>query len=179
MSILRNALRTACLAAALAPATLAAQGLRVTPYGGITPAIAVAAGGQVEVGVTENLAVFGDYSRWAWGLICFAPAGEGEEVGEGNRCGETGWTAHGGATLYLRDVATWRRPYVSFSAGAAQVLDAGEAVSRLNPSIASEVGLDFGGDRALLFRLGLRWQGRPGIGTDYVGPVAGFQLRLR
>ena len=177
MSILRNTLGALLLAAAFTPSTIAAQGLRVTPYGGITPAIAVAAGGQVEVGVTQNLAVFADYSRWAWGLICFAPAAEEEAAVD--RCGETGWTAHGGATLYLRDVATWRRPYVSFSAGAAQVLDAGKVAGRRNPSIASEIGMDFGGSRALLFRLGLRWQGRPGIGTDYVGPVAGFQLRLR
>ena len=177
MSILRKTVGAILLAGVIAPSTIAAQGLRVTPYGGITPAIAVAAGGQVEVGVAESLAVFADYSRWAWGLICGAPAGE--EAAEVDRCGETGWTAHGGATLYLRDVATWRRPYVSFSVGAAQVLDAGESVGRLNPSIASEIGMDFGGNRALLFRLGLRWQGRPGIGTDYVGPVAGFQLRLR
>ena len=174
MSI-RRSLLVACAAAVAAPSLLAAQGVRVTPYAGMTPVVAVAGGGQVEVGVARNLSVFADYNRWGWGLICTGAAVEGEE----DRCGETGWTLHGGATLHLADVATWRRPYLALGVGAAQVLEAGENVGEPRASLSGEGGIDFGGSRVVNLRLGLRWQGRPGVGTDYVGPVVGIRLRLR
>jgi hypothetical protein len=97
---------------------------------------------------------------------------------EESRCGESGWTLHAGATLHLRALPAWRRPYVSFGAGAAQVIEAAQPSGDVRPSIAGEMGMDFGGTHPLVFRLGVRWQGRPSVGTDYLGPVLGVRLRL-
>lgn len=174
MSILRNTLRALCFAVVLAPSAVAAQGLRVMPYGGFTPMNA-AGGGQVEAGITKNLSVFADYNRWGAQFICGGPA----TVGEEDRCGQQGWMLHGGATLHLRDASARWRPYVSAGAGTARVIEAGESVGRALPSFSGESGFDWGGNRKLGVRLGLRWQGRPEIGKDYFGPVVGVRLRLR
>lgn len=178
-TLARFSVRAACIAAAaLLPSVVAAQGVRVMPYGGMTPLTAVAAGGQVEAEVGRNLSAFADYNRWAWGLICVGAPIAGEE--DTDRCGETGWTFHAGAVHHLRDAGARWRPYVSAAAGAAQVIGDGRNSGRVLPSLAGEAGYDVGGNQQLLtLRLGVRWQGRPSVGTDFVGPVVGFRLRLR
>jgi hypothetical protein len=177
-SLVRSSACAACIAAAVVvPSALAGQGVRVMPYGGMAPLIAIAAGGQVEAEVGRNLSAFADYSRWGWGLICVGSPIEGEQ--DDDRCGETGWTFHAGAVRHLRDAGANWRPYVSAAAGAAQVVEDGRNSGRVLPSLAGEAGYDWGGNRLVTVRLGLRWQGRPSVGTDFAGPVVGFRLRLR
>ncbi len=179
-SIIRKTASAACLAAGVAAFPLAAGAqteVRVMPYAGMMPIVAVQGGGQVEVTPRGgDVSWFAEYNRWAWGLICVGVA-EGQEE---DRCAETGYTVHGGATRHLGRREAWWRPYVSGGAGVARVLDDDpEAESHpIHLSLAGEGGWDVGGTGPFTLRMGVRWQGRPLVGTDFVGPVVGLRLRV-
>jgi hypothetical protein len=174
-STLRNALCAACVA--LLPSMLPAQTqTRVMAHGGMFPFSTLHAGGQVEVTPgAGSTSYYGEYSRWAFGLICVGGVGAGSDE---DRCGETGYTVHAGVTRHLRDANVRWRPYLSAGAGIARVVDGSDRSHPVRPSLAVEGGYDWGGTRAFNLRLGARWQGRPQVGTDYAGPVVGLRLRL-
>jgi hypothetical protein len=177
-SPIRNAARAACIAAGLAVVPIASSAqteVRVMPYAGMTPVVAVQGGGQVEVTPRGgDVSYFAEYNRWAWGLICVGvPEGQEED-----RCSETGYTVHAGVTRHLASRESRWRPYLSGGAGVARVLDEGLESRPVRLSLAAEGGWDFGGAGPFTVRFGARWQGRPQVGTDYVGPVVGFRLRV-
>jgi hypothetical protein len=181
---LRNALRAACAAAAMvltAPAGAQTE-VRVMAHGGVLPFTSVHGGGQVQVtpgGGSTSL--YAEYNQWAWGLICESvldPGAPGGIGGDDDRCSETGYTVHAGFTRHLRGTKASWRPYLSAGAGVARVLDRYVPDRPVRASLAVEGGYDVGGAGAFTVRLGARWQGRPQVGTDYVGPVIGLALRL-
>ncbi|HEX6373724.1 MAG TPA: hypothetical protein VF006_32655 [Longimicrobium sp.] len=183
-SIVRNTLRAGCLAAGvalLAPDGAAQTEVRVMAHGGLLPFTTVYGGGQVQVTPgAGGTSFYAEYNQWAWGIICESaldPGSPDEFVGD-DRCSETGYTVHGGFTRHLRGSGASWRPYVSAGAGVARVLDRTEADRPVRPSLAVEGGYDVGGAGSFTLRLGARWQGRPQVGTDYVGPVIGLRLRL-
>jgi hypothetical protein len=172
--IRRSALLAACAVAALIPAALAGQnGLRLMPYGGLTPFSTVAAGGQVGIPVTEHGSVFADYSLWGFGMHCM----ELHQSGSTSRCNEAGWSLNGGGTYHAYDATDTFRPYVSLGGGISR-LTAPSRRADTELSLLGETGFEVGGYRPLNLRVGLRWQGRPSVGTDYAGPVVGLRLAL-
>lgn len=180
--ILRNTLRAACLGAAialLAPAAGAQTEVRVMAHAGMLPFTTIHAGGQVQVTPGGgNTSYYAEYNQWAWGLICVGVADPDAPDGFGDdRCSETGYTVHGGFVRHLRGADVRWRPYLSAGAGVARVLDH-EEDRPVRLSLAAEGGYDVGGAGPFTLRLGARWQGRPQVGTDYVGPVIGLRLRL-
>lgn len=176
-SIIRKSLCAAAFVALL-PAVSAAQSeVRVMAHGGLMPFTTIYGGGQVEVGPRGgNAAFYADYNQWAFGMGCEDAV---DPVWSSSaRCGETGYSLHGGVTGHLGSAGARWRPYASGGAGVARVLDHGLQDRPLRLSLAAEGGYDFGGARPLNLRLGLRWQGRPQVGTDYAGPVVGVRLRF-
>jgi hypothetical protein len=175
-AILRNALCAAGLA--LLPSTLAAQTqTRVMAHGGMFPFISANVGAQVEITPgSRSTSFFAEYNRWAWGLICVGRVGGEDDAAD--RCAESGYTVHAGVTEHLANADARWRPYLSAGAGIARVVDEYDGRRPIHPSLAAEVGYDWGGARAFNLRLGARWQGRPQVGTDYAGPVVGLRLRL-
>lgn len=173
---------TVCAAVfALLPSVLHAQAeVRVMAHGGLMPFTTLYGGGQVEIAPRGGSTSFhADYNQWAFGMGCEDTVGDiAPHFGSDGRCGETGYTVHAGVTQHLRGAGVRWRPYVSGAAGVARVLDHSPENRPLNLSLAGEAGYDFGGPRPLNLRLGLRWQGRPRVGTDYAGPVIGVRLRF-
>lgn len=149
-------------------------------HGGMLPFTTLHAGGQVQVAPgSGGTSFYAEYNQWAWGIICVsvldpdAPDGIGDD-----RCSETGYAVHAGATRHLgRAEALWR-PYVSGGVGVARVLDRTLEDRPVRAALVGEVGYDLRGGGPFGLRVGLRWQGRPQVGTDYVGPVIGLALRL-
>lgn len=182
--ILRNTLRAACAAAGmalLAPAAGAQTQVRLMAHGGLLPFSTIHGGGQVQLTPgAGSTSYYAEYSHWAWGMACESavPFDEPDEFFSDERCGETGYTAHAGVTRHLRSADARWRPYLSAGAGVARVLDDYRTRHPLRPSLAVEGGYDVGGAGPFNLRLGARWQGRPQVGTDYVGPVIGLRLRL-
>jgi hypothetical protein len=183
--IIRNTLRAACLAGGVtlfAPSAGAQTQVRVMAHGGMLPFATVYGGGQVQLTPRAgNTSYHAEYNRWAWGITCESPVyHEPPPNGpiDDGRCGETGYTAHAGLTRHLRSADARWRPYLSAGAGVARVLDDYRTRHPLRPSLAVEGGYDVGGAGPFNVRLGARWQGRPQVGTDYVGPVIGLRLRL-
>jgi hypothetical protein len=182
--IIRNTLRAACLTgglALLAPSAGAQTQVRLMAHGGMLPFATVYGGGQVQLTPRAgSTSYYVDYNHWAWGIACESPvAFEGpDEFIDDSRCGETGYTAHAGLTRHFRSADARWRPYLSAGAGVARVLDDYRTRHPVRPSLAVEGGYDVGGAGAFNVRLGARWQGRPQVGTDYVGPVIGLRLRL-
>jgi hypothetical protein len=183
--IIRNILRAAGVAAgvALLASSAGAQArVRVMAHGGMLPFATVYGGGQVQVTPAAGTTSFyAEYNQWAWGIACESALDHEPPPGEfidDSRCGETGYTAHGGATRHLRGAGVAWRPYVSAGAGVARVLDRSLDDRPVRLSLAVEGGYDVGGAGPFNVRLGARWQGRPHVGTDYVGPVIGLRLRL-
>lgn len=180
LPIIRNTLCAAAVVALL-PAVSAAQAqVRVMAHGGLMPFTTLYGGGQVEVGRRGGTTSFhADYNQWAFGMGCEDAVGHtwpGDDPDD--RCGETGYTVHGGVTQHLRGTGVRWRPYVSGGAGVARVLDRSMEDRPMRLSLAGEAGYDFGGANPLNLRLGLRWQGRPQVGTDYAGPVIGVRLQF-
>lgn len=182
--ILQNTVRGACLAAGvtlLAPAAAAQTQVRVMAHGGMLPFTTLYGGGQVEVTPRAGgTSFYAEYNRWVWGMICVSvlEADGRFDNQPDNRCAETGYTAHAGLTQHFRSADARWRPYLSAGAGVARVLDDYRTRHPLRPSLAMEGGYDVGGAGPFNVRLGARWQGRPQVGTDYVGPVVGLRLRL-
>jgi hypothetical protein len=182
--IIRNTLRTACAAAAvtlLAPFAGAQTQVRLMAHGGMLPFTTIHGGGQVQLTPgSGSTSYYAEYNQWAWGITCeSAVAFEGpDEFIDDGRCGETGYTAHAGVTRHFRSGDARWRPYLSAGAGVARVLDDYRTRHPLLASMAVEGGYDVGGAGPFNVRLGARWQGRPQVGTDYVGPVIGLRLRL-
>ena len=182
--IIRNTLRAACAVAGialLAPAAGAQTQVRLMAHGGMLPFTTIQGGGQVQLTPgSGNVSYYAEYSHWAWGMTCESALDHerpNDFVGN-DRCGETGYTAHAGVTRHLRGAGVSWRPYVSAGAGVARVLDDYRTRHPLLASLAVEGGYDVGGAGPFNVRLGARWQGRPQVGTDYVGPVIGLRLRL-
>jgi hypothetical protein len=183
-SILRTTLRAACLGAAAAllatPAATQTE-VRVMAHAGLTPFLTVHGGGQVQVTPRAgNTSYYAEYNQWAWGIVCESVVDDvlPDGIGGDDRCSETGYTVHGGFVRHLRGVASSWRPYVSAGAGVARVLDRYVDGRPVRLSMAVEGGYDVGGAGPFTVRLGARWQGRPQVGTDYIGPVIGLRLRL-
>ena len=180
-SIFRNTLCAAACVALLPAASAAQTQVRVMAHGGLMPFTTLFGGGQVEIAPRGgNTSFHADYNQWAFGMGCEDAVGHTwpDDVGSDTRCGETGYTVHGGVTRHLRGDGVRWRPYVSGGAGVARVLDRYVEDRPTRLSLAGEAGYDFGGARPLNLRLGLRWQGRPQVGTDYAGPVIGVRLRF-
>jgi hypothetical protein len=173
--IIRAVLR-ACAAALLPCALAAPTETRVAAHAGMLPFTALHAAAQVEVTPGGGgVSYFAEYNRWAWGMICVEEIGGS---GSGRGCPQTGHSLHAGVTHRLgRAGARWR-PYLSGAAGAARVLDVNEESRPVQLSLGVEGGYDVGGAGPIALRLGARWQGRPQVGTDYLGPIVGFRLRL-
>jgi hypothetical protein len=178
-SILRNTLRAACLYAALLASPAASQTqVRVMAHGGLLPFSTVHGGGQVQVAPGGNTSFYAEYNQWAWGIACESAVDGGVPFDyDDDRCGETGYAVHGGFTRHLREAGASWRPYLSAGAGVARVLDHTDD-RPVRMSLTAEGGYDVGGPAPFNVRLGVRWQGRPQVGTDYVGPVIGLRLRL-
>lgn len=177
-----NVLRAVCVAASVlvAPAAGAQTTVRVMAHGGFLPITTIYGGGQLEITPGGgNTSFYADYNQWAWGVACESAVDHDwpDDAGADARCGETGYTVHGGVTQHLRGADTRWRPYVSAGAGVARVLDRYEEDRPVRLSLAAEAGYDVGRGPIGL-RLGARWQGRPQVGTDYVGPVVGLRLRF-
>lgn len=182
--ILRNTLRAVCLAAAvalLAPAAGAQTQVRLMAHGGMLPFTTLYGGGQVEITRgAGSTSYYAEYNRWVWGMICvdvLEPSGRFDNE-RYTRCAETGYTAHAGVTRHFRSADARWRPYLSAGAGVARVLDDYATRHPVRASLAVEGGYDAGGAGPFGLRAGVRWQGRPQVGTDYVGPVIGLRLRL-
>lgn len=186
MTSLRNTVRAACVAAGvalLAPAAGAQTQVRVMAHGGLMPFTTVHGGGQLQVTPGGGgTSFYAEYNQWAWGIICDAvlePHNPDEPGGGGgSRCSETGYTVHGGVVRHLKPADAAWRPYMSAGAGVARVLDRYADERPVRASLAVEGGYDVGGAGPFNLRLGARWQGRPQVGTDYVGPVIGLRLRV-
>jgi hypothetical protein len=182
-SILRNTLRAACLcagAALLAPCAAAQTQVRVMAHGGLLPFSTVHGGGQVQVTPGGNTSFYAEYNQWAWGIACESAVRDGVPFDPGHdddRCGETGYAVHGGFARHLRGAGASWRPYLAAGAGVARVLDHTDN-RPVRMSLAVEGGYDVGGPASFNVRLGARWQGRPQVGTDYVGPVIGLRFRF-
>lgn len=183
-SIVRNTLGAGCLAAGfalLAQAAGAQTEVRVMAHGGLLPFASVYGGGQVQVTPgAGGTSFYAEYNQWAWGLTCESALelDAPNDYVDDSRCGETGYTVHGGFSRHLRGSSVSWRPYVSAGVGAARVLDHSATDHPVRLSLVGEGGYDVGGAGSFTLRLGARWQGRPQVGTDYVGPVIGFRLRL-
>jgi hypothetical protein len=179
-SLIRSTL-CGCVAAALAFAAPAGAqtGVRVMVQGGLLPFTNLHAGGQVQVTPRGgNTSFYAEYNQWAWGLVCVGVADSGAPDGFGDdRCSETGYTVHVGAARHFGGAQARWRPYVSGGAGIARVFDRTVRDRPIRASLAAEGGYDMSAGSFGL-RLGARWQGRPEVGTDYVGPVIGLGLRF-
>jgi hypothetical protein len=185
--IIRNTLRAACLcagAALLASPAGAQTQVRVMAHGGLLPFSTVHGGGQVQVTPAGgSTGFYAEYNQWVWGIICAVSephhpdAPDAPNTPVADRCGETGYTVHGGLVRHLRDAGASWRPYLSAGAGVARVLDHTDD-RPVRMSLAVEGGYDVGGPASFNVRLGARWQGRPQVGTDYVGPVIGLRFRF-